>query len=250
MAGPEIEFTMNESGEGAPVLVLHGGGGPATVTGLAAQLAQQHHVLVPTHPGWNGTPRPEWLSGIDDLAICYLREMKLRGLRHVTVIGSSLGGWLAAEMVVRDLGGLIGLLVVIDGVGVEVPGERIVDFFSLTPRGIAEHSYHEPDRFFVDPATLPPEQVALQRGNMATLRAIAGTTMADPKLLRRLAAVECPALVLWGESDRIATPAYGRAMAAAFGNGTFQLIEKAGHLPQIEQPAATLAAITAFAGTA
>lgn len=246
MARTQIELTMSEAGAGTPVLVLHGGGGPATVAGLAEHLAQQHHVLAPTHPGWNGTSRPDWLSGIDDLAMVYLAELRRRGLRDVSLVGSSVGGWLAAEMAVRDLGGLIGRLVVIDGVGVEVPGEVPVDFFSLTPRGIAEHSYHDPDRFFVDPATLPPERVALQRGNIATLRAIAGTSMTDPKLLRRLGDVVIPALVLWGESDRIATPAYGRAMAAAFGNGRFQLLEKAGHLPQLEQPEATFAALDAF----
>ena len=124
--------------------------------------------------------------------------------------------------------------------------ESGADFFSLTPRGVAEHAYHDPDRFFVDPATLPPERIALQRGNMAALRAIAGATMTGPKLLRRLGSVEIPALVLWGESDRIATPAYGRAWAGAFGKGRFQLIEKAGHLPQLEQPQATFAAIDAF----
>ncbi|MDB5613028.1 MAG: putative hydrolase, partial [Devosia sp.] len=49
-----------------------------------------------------------------------------------------------------------------------------------------------------------------------------------------------------GESDRIATPAYGRVMSEAFGDGRFALVEKAGHLPQVEQPEATFALIDAF----
>ena len=231
----DVELKLDEQGSGEPMLVLHGGGGPVTIAGLVAHLAQNGHVLVPTHPGWNGTRRPEWLSGVDDLAMLYLRLLKARGLRDVTL-----------EMAVRDVGGLIGKIVIVDGVGVEVSGESIVDFFALTPRGVAEHSYHEPDKFFVDPATLPPERVALIRGNIATLRIVAGTRMFDPKLLRRLGQVDIPALVLWGESDRIATPTYGRALAAALPHARFELIERAGHLPQIEQPEATFAAIDKF----
>ena len=245
MAG-DVELKLDGQGSGKPILMLHGGGGPVTIAGLAAHLAQGAHVLTPTHPGWNGTARPDWLSGVDDLAMLYLRLLKERGLRDVTVVGSSMGGWTALEMAVRDTAGLIGRLTIVDGVGVEVPGEKIVDFFALTPRGVAEHSYHEPDRFFVDPATLPPERMALIRGNIATLKIVAGTLMFDPKLLRRLGQVEIPVLVLWGESDRIATPVYGRALAAALPKGRFELIARAGHLPQLERPQETFALIDAF----
>lgn len=250
MSDPKIRVEFNEQGSGPPVLVLHGGGGPATVAPLVAHLSKTMRVLAPTLPGWNGTARPDWMTGVDDFVMLYLGEIKRRGLSGVTVVGSSLGGWIAAEMAVRDLGGLIKRIVLIDAVGAEVPGEAIVDFFSLTPRGIAEHSYHEPDRFFVDPASLPPERVALIRGNIATLKVIGGTSMSDPKLLRRLGEVDIPALVLWGESDRIAGPGYGRALAAAMPKGRFELIAKAGHLPQLEQAEATFAAIGGFVGEA
>lgn len=237
---------IDERGSGRPVLVLHGGGGPMTVAPISEHLRKSMHVLTPTHPGWNGSARPNWLAGVDDLAMLYLRELKRRGLRDVTVIGSSMGGWIALEMAVRDIAGLIGRIIVVDAVGVEVPGETLADFFALTPRGIAEHAYHEPNKFYADPATVPAEMLAVQRGNMASLKAIAGTRMSDPKLLRRLGDVEVPTLVVWGESDRIATAAYGRALAAGLPRATFKLIEKAGHLPQLEQPTPTFAAIDAF----
>ena len=242
----DLELRLGEGGTGRPVLVLHGGGGPRTVAGIAAHFEASHHVLMPTHPGWNGMPRPDWLDSVDELALLYLRLLAQRGLRDVLVIGSSVGGWVAAQMALRDAGGLVGRIVLIDAVGVDLPEHPMTDFFSLTPRGIAEHSYHDPDRFFVDPGTLAPEAVALQRGNMASLRALAGA-MHDPRLLGRLGEVKVPALVVWGESDRIATPAYGRAYAAAFANARFELIAKAGHLPQIEQPEALFALLDPFA---
>ena len=99
------------------------------------------------------------------------------------VIGSSIGGWIASEMAVRDRGARISGLVLIDAVGIEVDGEPITDFFALDPRGVFEHSFHDPDRFFVDPATLTPEQIATQQANMASLRAVAGDPyMHDPWL--------------------------------------------------------------------
>ncbi|MFJ1996666.1 alpha/beta fold hydrolase [Streptomyces asiaticus] len=244
----DLDLTLSESGTGRPVLVLHGGGGPATVAGIAAHLSRTAHTLAPVHPGWEGAPRPDWLTGVDDLALTYLHLLHDRGLRDALVIGSSLGGWIAAEMAVRDTAGVIGGLVLIDAVGVDIPGEPITDFFGLGARGVAEYSWHDPDRYYVDPADIPADQRAIRQANMATMRVLAGEPyMHDAKLLRRLRRVDTPALLLWGESDRVVTPAYGAAYAAAFGNARFEVIPGAGHLPQIEQPEATLALIDAHA---
>src|SRR5207253_9250479 len=76
-------------------------------------------------------------------------------------------------------------LVLVDAVGVQVEGEPIRDFFALDARGVAEYSYHDPDRFYVDPATVPAEQAALRRANLATMRIMAGPSMHDPDLLGR-----------------------------------------------------------------
>jgi pimeloyl-ACP methyl ester carboxylesterase len=150
-------------------------------------------------------------------------------------------------MAVRDTAGLITGLVLIDAVGVDVPSEPILDFFALDPRSAAEYSWHDPARFYVDPADIPAEQLSARQANMATMRVLAGDPyMHDPKLLRRLARVHLPALLLWGESDRIVTPAYGKAYASAFGNAHLEVIPKAGHLPHIEQPQTTSTLIDTY----
>jgi pimeloyl-ACP methyl ester carboxylesterase len=244
---PDLPVTLADSGSGRAVLVLHGGGGPATVAGIAAHLANTMHVIAPTHPGWNGTDRPERLSTIMDLAQVYLRLLAAEDLRDVTIVGSSIGGWMAAEMAVGDREHRISGLVLIDAVGVQIEGEPIRDFFALDARGVAEFSFHDAERFYVDPSTLSGEQTARQRANMATMRALAGDPyMHDPDLLGLLHGVEVPTLVIWGASDRIVTPAYGRAMAGAFANARFISIPDAGHLPQLEQPGATFEAIDTF----
>lgn len=251
--GSQLDLSIDETGPAdaaRTVLVLHGGGGPFTVAPIAAHFAADSHVLVPTHPGWNGTPRPEWIVDVPALAAIYLQVLADRGLTDVLVIGSSLGGWIAARMAADDSERRIDRIVIIDGAGIEVPGEPVVNFAALTPREQAEHSWHDADKFFVDPSTLPVERVAAQRANMRTMGALtAAHGMADPELQTRLGDIRIPALVLWGDSDRVFTPGYGRAYAAALGNARFELVADAGHLPQLEQPVQTFAAIDGFLDT-
>jgi hypothetical protein len=170
---------------------------------------------------------------------------EVSGTARFTVVG----GWIGAEMAVRDEAGLISSLVLIDSVGVLVEEQPIRDFFALDARGVAEYSFYDADRFYVDPATVPPEQAAQRAANMATMRVFAGDPyMHDPGLPGRLGRVEIPVLVLWGDSDRIVTPGYGQALAAAFPQAQFTVISQAGHLPQLEQPDATFGALDAFIG--
>ncbi|MFJ4199631.1 alpha/beta fold hydrolase [Streptomyces sviceus] len=243
---PDLSLTLSESGAGRPVLILHGGGGPATVAGLAQHLSRTAHTITPVHPGWDGTHRPAGLTGVDDLALVYLDFLRERQLRDVLVVGSSLGGWVAAEMALRDSAGSITGLVLIDAVGIRVETEPITDFFALDARGVAEHSWHDPERYYLDPADIPAEELARRQANMATMRVLAGDPyMHNPTLLSRLGQIQVPTLLLWGESDRVVTPAYGATYADAFGNGRLEVIPEAGHLPQIEQPDATFALVDA-----
>jgi pimeloyl-ACP methyl ester carboxylesterase len=244
---PDLTVTLTEAGTGRTALILHGGGGPATVQSIAAHLSGTMHVITPTHPGWDGTERPGWLADVTDLALAYLQLLQDEGHRDVLVIGSSVGGWIGAEMAVHDGGDLITGLVLMDSAGVLIEGQPMLDFFALDARGVAEYSFHDPDRFYVDPATIPPEQAALRAANVATLRVLAGDPyMHDPELLGRLRQVKIPVLVLWGDSDRIFTPEYGRAFAGAFPDARFTIIADAGHMPFLEQPAATFDALDSY----
>jgi pimeloyl-ACP methyl ester carboxylesterase len=243
---PDLPVTFSEAGTGRTALVLHGGGGPVTVQSIVAHLSPTMRVITPTHPGWDGNPRPGWLTGIGDLADAYLQLLKDEGHRDVLVIGSSIGGWIGSEMAVRDDSDLITGLVLIDSAGVLIKDEPIRDFFALDARGIAEYAWHDADRFYVDPAAVPAEQAARQAANMATMRVFAGEAMYDPELLGRLGRVRIPVLVVWGDSDRIFTPGYGRAFAGAFPDARFVIIKDAGHLPHIEQPAATFDVLDAY----
>src|ERR1700690_4180884 len=177
----DLAITLTEAGAGRPMLNLHGGGGPFTVAAIADHLAETMRVITPTHPGWNGTVRPDWLASIGDLAGAYLELLQAEDLRDVLVVGSSLGGWIGAEIAVRDKGARVGGLILINATGIQVEGEPITDFFSLDARGVADNAWYDSDRYYVDPATVPPEQAARQRANMATM-AVLARDMCDPEL--------------------------------------------------------------------
>jgi pimeloyl-ACP methyl ester carboxylesterase len=203
---------------------------------------------VPTHPGFGGEPRPEWFDSIDDLAFAYLDLLERLDLRDVLVIGSSMGGWIASAMALRDTTRLLRGLVLINAAGIQVEGHPVADISTLTPDELSALSFHNPAAFRVDPATVTPAQVEARKANARTLSVYdQGLGSADPKLRRRLRRVSIPVLVAWGESDRVFDLEYGRAYAQSFPDARFESIPEAGHLPQIEQSQRLLTLVRKFA---
>jgi pimeloyl-ACP methyl ester carboxylesterase len=241
-----IALTVIDQGEGENYLLLHGGAGPQTVTAFAQLLAGNGHqrVLTPTHPGFGGTSRPDGLDSVANLATLYVALLEALELDEVTVVGNSLGGWIAAEIALQH-SSRVRTLVLIDAVGLEVEGHRVADVSGLSVPEIQALSFHDPSPFRVDPAKLSDEQRAVAASNAASLATYAGSpAMADRTLRDRLGRVTTPTLVLWGDSDRIVDPAYGKAYAAAIPGARFELLKATGHMPQLESPDLVLRAIS------
>ena len=241
----DLALTLDD--RGPAVLVLHGGGGPLTVARFVEAMSAHSRVIAPIHPGFGGTPRPESLASIEQLADAYAALLERLQLTDVLVIGFSIGGWIANALALRAGPRLRGV-VLVNGAGIVVDGEPCADVFALTPPQLSALSYHDPARFGIDLATLTDAQKAGMAANMKTL-AVYGRArdMGDPALRARLADVQVPVLVVWGESDRVVTPAYGRAVAASFPHARFELLAECGHMPQIEQPARLLALVATMA---
>ena len=213
-----LDLTVTEAGSGErTVLVLHGGSGPDGVASLVEHLARTTRVLAPIHPGWADTPRPDWFTGVDDLAITYLDLLADRGHTGVTVLGSSFGGWVASEMAIRDRGGQLAGIVLLDGIGPEIDG------YQIRP-----------------PARRPgmPE--------FSAMTVYSGENYADSKLLRRLACVTLPARFVWGEDDPVAPVGFGKVYAQAYADSEFHVLPGVGHLPALQAPAETFALIDEF----
>lgn len=233
-----VDVHLAERGRGPAVLLLHDGDGSASMSSYASRLAAARGVrtLTPTHPGFDGTPRPAQLTTVGDLATLYAALLDELGVDGVTVVGAGLGGWVAAEL------GLLGpprveRLVLVDAVGIEAPGHRVADVFSLTFTELAELGFHAPGGRAIDASTLPAAARTAVAGNRGALALYAGQpALTDPGLRRRLASLRVPTRVVWGASDRIADAGYGRAYAAAIPGAAFELLPATGHLPHVESP--------------
>ena len=242
-----LTLHVDDRGTGPAVLVLHGGGGPLSVAGFVEAMCANARVIAPVHPGFGGTPRPGTFDSIEQLADAYAALLERLALTDVLVVGFSIGGWIANALALRAPGRLRGV-VLVNGAGIVVDGEPCADVFSLTPPQLSALSLHDPARFGIDPAKMTDAQKAGMAANMRTL-AVYGRArdMGDPALRARLADVRLPVLVVWGASDRVVTPAYGRAVAAAFPDARLEILAECGHMPQVEQPARLLELVTTMA---
>jgi pimeloyl-ACP methyl ester carboxylesterase len=235
-----VEITVADRDRTRPFLLLHGGGGAATMAGFADLLAERTHsrVLLPTHPGFGGTPRPDGLCSVTDLARAYLALLDRLGLADVTVVGNSFGGWLAAEIALLSSPRVSGA-VLVDAIGVEVEGHPVADVGSMSPAELAAHSWHDPSR-----APAPPASGGTgPRPDLQALTAYAAPSMSDPTLLDRLGGLHLPVHVIWGQSDRIVDTAHAKALAAALPLSRLTILPATGHLPQLETPEELLGAL-------
>src|ERR1044071_1579546 len=129
-----------ERADGAPVVFLHGAGGHTGWMAFLDELAGRFAVFAPEHPGFGRSDDPPWLDGIDDLAYFHLDLLKALGLDRVHLVGTSLGGWVAAEMAVRSTARLASLTLV-GAVGITTAnGETIPDIFRMSDNRSEEHT--------------------------------------------------------------------------------------------------------------
>jgi pimeloyl-ACP methyl ester carboxylesterase len=246
----DVQLEMIDCGQGRPILFLHGEDGLDPQAPFLSLLANQGHVFAPSHPAFGHSPEVDWIDTIDDLSYLYLDLLETQKLQDVIVIGSSLGGWIAAEMAVKSTA-LIAKLILVAPVGIKV-GDRetrdIPDIFALPPTEVTKLIYHDPSFAAVDYSKLSDDQLtAMARNREATVLYAWEPYFHNPKLWRRLRRIDVPTLLLWGANDQFVTPGYyGAAYCDAIPGARLETIERTGHLPHIEQPEAVVEKIRMF----
>src|SRR5215468_11345894 len=112
---------LMRGGAGQPLLVLHGASGAGAWLPFMRSLADQFDVIVPEHPGFGQSDTPDWLDTIHDLAYFYLDVFDQLKIKGAHLVGNSLGGWLAAEIAVRNTAHLASVTLC-NAAGLRVPG--------------------------------------------------------------------------------------------------------------------------------
>jgi pimeloyl-ACP methyl ester carboxylesterase len=98
----DVAIRLHRAGSGPKLLFLHGAGGVPQWLPFFDALADHYEVLVPEHPGFGSSDDPPWIQSMSDLAMFYLDLVEETGLDRIHLVGNSLGGWLAAEILIRD----------------------------------------------------------------------------------------------------------------------------------------------------
>jgi pimeloyl-ACP methyl ester carboxylesterase len=244
-----IELDVVRRGAGRPMLWLHGFHAVDPRSPFVDLLAGHCEVIAPSHPGFGHTPRGADFDSVYDLVQLYLGVLDALGPARVTLVGSSFGGWLAAEIAVT-CSHRLDRLVLVDALGIKI-GDRetpdILDVFNTHPREVRRRTWHDPDRFAPDFDGMTDDELVVHHREWESLCLYGWRPyMYNPRLKRWLRRIAAPTLVLWGERDGIVSPAYGRAYAAEIPGARFETIAGAGHHPHLEQPEAFVDRLAAF----
>src|SRR5829696_2399154 len=239
-------------GSGPPLLVLHGAGGPNGWRRWHAALAEKFTLYVPSHPGYGLSDSADWMESPRDLARYYLWYLDTLGLEQATVLGHSLGGYIAAELAVMDPGA-VDRLVLVAAAGLKPEQGEILDIFYYPVDKLREMVYHDPgtvpewDELFGTPPT-PQEQDLALRAREMSARLIWRPYAHNPRLPHFLPRVTNPSLILWGREDRIVPMICGEQYARLLPNATLKILEGCGHSPMIERPDECVGLLADFLG--
>jgi pimeloyl-ACP methyl ester carboxylesterase len=220
---------------------LHPAGGPGWDPFLDA-LAERHTVYAPDHPGTGDTARDaiHRVPSLWDLVLVYDELLDGLGLEQVPLVGSSFGGMMACELAAHRRGA-ISALVLLDPIGLWRDDAPVAQYMTMTPDELAEVLFHDPKGPVAQAAmALPSDQ-----GEMAVAMADAVWAMGatgkfvwpipDKGLARRMHRITAPALIIWGEEDRLVSPVYAQEFADRLGEARVEIVAGAGHVPQLER---------------
>jgi len=246
----QARIEVERLGKGPPLLMLHGEDGYELNADLIEQFSSRFEVFLPRMPGFGKSTLPDTIRNIDDIAYLWLDLIDHYKLQNVTVLGASVGAWLALEIATKN-SARIGKMVLAGAVGVKFGGAY--------DRDIADIYFHAADRVramrFYDPAKDPQADMtgytkaqafAVARQREAIVKLCWEPYMHNPALRRRLNRAPPPTLVVWGAKDGMTPPKYGRALARSLPDASFVSIARAGHFPHIEQPELFAQALDSF----
>jgi pimeloyl-ACP methyl ester carboxylesterase len=244
-----IELEVLRRGTGRPILVLHGFQTIDPAARFLDLVGQHGEVIAPSSPGFGHSPRPKDFDTVYDLVHSYLEVLETLPGDKVTLMGFSFGGWLAAEAAAA-CSHRLDKLVLVDPLGIKISDREtpdILDIFNRSPDEVRQRSWHDPDRFAPDFNEMPDEALVVYARNREALCLYAWHPyMYNPQLPRWLGRIKVPTLLLWGASDGVVTPDYGRAYSRLIPGSRFELIEAAGHYPEIEQPDSFVERVSRF----
>jgi pimeloyl-ACP methyl ester carboxylesterase len=248
VAGTRIQLL--KWGAGEPLLVLHGAAGNPGWLPYHQALSRQFAVYAPSHPGYDHSSRPDWISTMTDMAHFYRQFIEELGLAPVNLLGFSMGGWLAAEIAAM-CPHTLKRLILVDAAGIKPQVGDMAEIFMVSPEQTLKLRFYDPTQVptyqqLVDRKLTPEEEEVQWRNREMASRLCWKPYLHNPKLPAYLRGVKTPTLIIWGKQDAIIPVNCGELYHQALSNSTLHVIDRCGHSPAVEKPQEFLQVVQEF----
>ena len=226
-----------EAGDGATIVMIHGANDQAgSWFTVAPTLAQTQRVILPDLPG-HGESAPK--DGPIPLSLILERLAAVIGdAQNITLVGNSLGGWIALLYALKHPAQVTRLFLEDSG-GLSRP--LAVPLVARTREEAMPilRAVHGPNY-------QPPEWVIdalVQRSSGSPMLRL--TELLEHDIEPRLGEISQPATLIWGADDGVLPLTYAEALHHAIPNSSLKIIEGAAHIPHMQQPERFLQCLTA-----
>jgi len=244
-----IQLHVSRAGKARPVLVLHHETGTLDRLPFYDALAAKFDVVVPHHPGYSRSQRPEWMRHPRDIAVIYRGLLSELKLSNAVLVGLGFGGWIAAEMASMAPGDLA-KLVLVGAMGIKPPQGDILDLAITGYVDYARAGFHDQkafDRVYgAEPSVDQLEMWDICRE--MSFRIAWKPYMYSQTLPHLLGAVRAPSLVVWGDQDKVVPQSAGKRYVEALPNAKLEVVKNSGHCVDMEQPETLAKLIVDFIG--
>lgn len=254
---PGADVGYVEMGEGEPILFLHGiSGAWQNWLETLPRFARDHRVIALDFPGFGSSPMPSWPIDVPAYGrLVHDFSEKLGIGQKATVVGNSLGGFVAAEAATAAPG-LFERMVLVSPAGIVNtwnPEERAVatayiwktfsPFFARGGRGIVARPRLRRavfGRFMRYPNLLRDDLLWEQISSGLTACPGFGDALKAAirhDIRERLGGIEIPTLIVWGFDDRVIPVRAALSYHRRIPGSRLEIFERTGHVPQLERPA-------------
>ena len=246
LAGTQVR--LRRAGSGKPLLVLHHDFGSLDRLPVYDALTDRYDVLLPEHPGFGQSERPEWMRSVRDLAVLYRCLLSSLDIPSATLLGLGFGGWVAAEMATMAQDG-VDRLVLVGAMGVQPPEGYILDQALMGYIDYAAASFHDPAAFArvygQEPST--DQLVEWDICREMCFRIAWKPYMYSQTLPHLLKSMRTPTLLVWGDDDKVVPASAADVYQAALPQAERHTVANCGHAVEMEKPDELIRLLDAFA---
>ncbi|HLM11466.1 MAG TPA: alpha/beta hydrolase [Reyranella sp.] len=240
---------VKRAGRGRPLLVLHHETGTLDNLPFYDALAASHAVIVPHHPGYSRSERPDWMRSVRDIAVIYRGLLSELKVAKPALVGLGFGGWIAAEMATMAPADL-SHLVLVGAMGIKPPVGDILDLAVTGYIDYARAAFHDQkafDRVYgAEPSVDQLEMWDICRE--MSFRIAWKPYMYSQTLPHLLKTVRTPALIVWGDDDKVVPVSAGKRYLESLPDAHLEIVRSCGHAVDMEQPEALAKLVTNFIG--